>query len=427
MKNPIKYLAHILLNEKYTLQQRLFNLASFAVLIGIVISGLLSLLIDSSPVANLIIVIMCIFSFFTLYASLNSKNLRAYRISSAVYILFVDLVFLPVLYFFSGGQVGGAPIWFLIGLVAPILMIPGVLGYILYILALGGTVATFILEYHHPDWVVAYSTPADYSFDLIQSSVIVSLVLCLMYRFQNHQYEKQRKQLEERDKELMELHTGLEEEVLRQTQKAEERREKVERISHQAMKTLANTIDAKDKYTKGHSLRVAWYSRELAKRLGLNEREQKDIYYMGLLHDIGKIGIPDGIINKPSKLTDEEYSIIKNHPVTGDEILREMTELKGIETGARWHHERYDGKGYPDNLKGKEIPFFARIIGVADAYDAMTSNRSYRSFLPQDEVRRQIKDGAGSQFDPAIAKEMLKMIDDDIEYQYKEESGFVFE
>lgn len=205
-----------------------------------------------------------------------------------------------------------------------------------------------------------------------------------------------------------------------QTREAHERRMQVERLSLQIMEALADTIDAKDRYTNGHSVRVAEYSRELARRLGKSQKEQKDFYYMGLLHDIGKIGIPDQIIRKNSRLSDEEYGIIKSHPVIGEEILKNISEIPGIETGARWHHEKYDGTGYPDGLKGKEIPLVARIIGVADAYDAMASKRSYRDVLPQKVVREEILKGKGTQFDPEIAEKMIEMIDEDKGYKLRE-------
>lgn len=216
------------------------------------------------------------------------------------------------------------------------------------------------------------------------------------------------------------LQKNLQEEVEKQTWRAEERRRKVERMSLQIMRTLAGTIDAKDKYTNGHSTRVAEYAREIAKRIGKSEKEQEDIYYMGLLHDIGKIGIPDEIINKTTRLTDEEYEIIRMHPVIGSDILKNISELPNIGIGARWHHERYDGKGYPDKLKGEEIPEAARIIGVADTYDAMASKRSYRDVLPQEVVRGEIEKCKGNQLDPRFADVMLTMIDEDTEYRMHE-------
>lgn len=220
--------------------------------------------------------------------------------------------------------------------------------------------------------------------------------------------------------ELSRLQKNLQQEVEIQTQVAEERRRQVEQLSEEVMQTLANTIDAKDPYTNGHSVRVAKYSKEIAKRCGKSKAEQQTIYYMGLLHDIGKIGIPDQIINKDSKLTDEEFMAIRQHPAIGSDILKTIEQMPEIAVGARWHHERYDGRGYPDGLKGEEIPEPARIIGVADAYDAMTSKRSYRDVLPQEVVRGEIERGKGTQFDPYFADIMLQMIDEDIRYTMRE-------
>ncbi|MCM1144544.1 MAG: HD-GYP domain-containing protein [Blautia sp.] len=216
--------------------------------------------------------------------------------------------------------------------------------------------------------------------------------------------------------ELDDLRKNLQIEVKKQTKTAEERREKAERLSEQIILTLANTIDAKDKYTNGHSERVASYSREIAKRMGMSDTEQQQIYYMGLLHDIGKIGISDTIINKTEKLTDEEYHMILRHPEIGAEILATLSELPDISIGAKYHHEKYDGTGYPNKVAGEDIPLQARIIGIADAYDAMASKRSYRDVLPQKVVREEIEKGRGTQFAPECADIMLQMIDEDTEY-----------
>ena len=183
------------------------------------------------------------------------------------------------------------------------------------------------------------------------------------------------------------------------------------------VQTLAEAIDAKDNYTNGHSTRVAKYAREIGRRYGYTTKQQEEIYMMSLLHDVGKIGIPDSVINKPGTLTPEEYEVIKTHSRVGARILRKIEEMPKLVEGARWHHERYDGKGYPDGLAGESIPEEARIIAVADAYDAMSSRRSYRDILPQEKVRSEIENGKGSQFDPAFAEIMLAMIDEDPEYK----------
>lgn len=197
-------------------------------------------------------------------------------------------------------------------------------------------------------------------------------------------------------------------------------RKKTEQLFVQTVTALSDAVDAKDRYTSGHSKRVAEYSRRIAERLGKSRSEQEEIYRAGLLHDVGKIRIPEEIINKPGRLTDEEFNIIKIHPVTGYHILRGISEESIIAIAAKYHHERYDGKGYPNGLEGDKIPEVARIIGVADSYDAMASNRSYRTALPQEVVRKEIEKGRGTQFDPQMADVMLQMIDEDKEYRMKE-------
>lgn len=209
------------------------------------------------------------------------------------------------------------------------------------------------------------------------------------------------------------LQRKLEDEVEKKTRENE-------RLFLHVVSSLASAIDAKDTYTNGHSDRVARYSREIARRAGYEGSRLEDIYMMGLLHDVGKIGIPDAVINKPARLTDDEYDIIKTHPIMGARILGNIKEMPSLANGARWHHERFDGKGYPDRLSGEDIPEEARIIAVADAYDAMTSHRSYREPLPQDVVRAEIEKGKGTQFDSRFADIMLDMIDEDIDYTMRE-------
>lgn len=196
----------------------------------------------------------------------------------------------------------------------------------------------------------------------------------------------------------------------------EEKTRENENLFMHVVESLADAIDAKDNYTNGHSGRVAIYSKEIAERYGYDEKKQEKIFMMGLLHDVGKIGVPDELINKPGKLTDEEFSRIQKHPAIGSKILSNIKEMPELAAGAKWHHERYDGKGYPEGLSGEDIPEEARIIAVADAYDAMASNRSYRGALPQEVVRSEIEKGKGNQFDPTFADIMLEMIDEDKDY-----------
>lgn len=191
------------------------------------------------------------------------------------------------------------------------------------------------------------------------------------------------------------------------------------KLFDQLARALANAIDAKDRYTRGHSTRVAEYARMIAERSGKSADECDEIYRAAMIHDVGKIGTPDGIVNKKGKLTFDEYETVKKHPVIGREILADI-DSRNLIAAAEYHHERYDGEGYPAGMKGEEIPELARIIAVADAYDAMTSYRSYRDPLSQDEVRSELSDGLGRQFDPWFGEIMIKLIDEDKEFKMRE-------
>ena len=220
--------------------------------------------------------------------------------------------------------------------------------------------------------------------------------------------------------EIEEFQAKLEKKVAEQTVELRNRQKKIEDLYIQTVTALSEAVDAKDRYTSGHSKRVAEYSRMIAKRMGKSKKEQEEIYRAGLLHDVGKIRVPVDIINKPGRLTEDEYNIIKLHPVTGYHILKGISGNSNIAIAAKYHHERYDGKGYPHGMEGENIPEMARILGVADSYDAMTSNRSYRNALPQDVVRCEIEKGKGTQFDADIADIMLQMIDEDTKYHMKQ-------
>lgn len=174
--------------------------------------------------------------------------------------------------------------------------------------------------------------------------------------------------------------------------------------------TVANTVDAKDKYTGGHSLRVAVCARDIAMNLGWDASEVQNVYNVALLHDIGKIAVPDSVLNKEERLTDEEFEIIKKHPVTGNEILSDITILSHVQEGAHYHHERWDGNGYPCKLKGEEIPIYARVIAIADSYDAMRSDRVYRKHLSTEKIISEFERCKGAQFDPDLADVFIFML-----------------
>ncbi len=225
--------------------------------------------------------------------------------------------------------------------------------------------------------------------------------------------------LRQRVKRIIDLHRyqrSIEEEVTRQTGKSR-------RLSRQMMLTLSKTVDIKDHYTDGHSRRVAAICAEIGRRLGKSDEEQLELYEAGLMHDIGKIGIHEDIIRKSSDLSDEEFAAVKEHTIKGYEILKEIKDMPDLCNVARWHHERYDGSGYPDGLKAEEIPENARIACVADCYDAMTSTRTYSVPRSREDVRAEILRCRGSWFDPAIADVLLIMLDEDTEMKMNEKAN----
>lgn len=216
----------------------------------------------------------------------------------------------------------------------------------------------------------------------------------------------------------------LSREVEEQTHVANERADSLETLSREIVETLAVTIDAKDRYTNGHSFRVARYSTALAGKLGWGEEDIKMLGGEALLHDIGKIGVPDAVLNKPGRLTDEEFTVIKSHTLVGDTILRQSGSPTDAAQVARHHHERYDGRGYPDGLKGEAIPLHARLVAIADAYDAMRSDRIYRKGLPADVIRGEMIKGRGTQFDPELLDEFMQLMDTNVLDEIAESSVF---
>ena len=194
-------------------------------------------------------------------------------------------------------------------------------------------------------------------------------------------------------------------------QAVREEREKVTQITFQTIATISSIVDAKDTYTDDHSIRVASYSCLIADELGWSREEIDNLYHAALLHDIGKIGIQDSILKKSSGLSEKEYEIMKSHPSIGAFILKEMTFLPRADEGALYHHERYDGKGYPFGLKGEEIPFNARVIGVADAFDAMNTTRAYRKKCSDEYIMDEMRNGRGTQFDPEIVDALMRCIE----------------
>ena len=211
--------------------------------------------------------------------------------------------------------------------------------------------------------------------------------------------EKRRLELENR-----EYQQHLEDKVIEQT-------EKIRASFFSAVTSLAVALEAKDEYTHGHSERVAELAAALSEAIGLSRESINEIKLTGLIHDIGKIGVKESVLNKPGRLTEDEFRHIQNHPITGERILSPIANGDETLQLIRHHHERYDGTGYPDKLKGNQIPLYARIIAIADAFEAMTSKRPYRKAMDKKEACAEVKRGKGTQFDPEIADALLRIVD----------------
>ena len=194
------------------------------------------------------------------------------------------------------------------------------------------------------------------------------------------------------------------------TRQSLKRQMEYKNITLESLQAIARTIDAKDEYTNGHSIRVGYYSKVIAENMGMSSDEVDNIYYIALLHDIGKIAIPDSILNKPGRLTDEEFAVMKSHTTRGAAILKGISTIPQIIEGAKSHHEKYDGSGYPEGLKGEDIPFVARIICCADCFDAMASKRVYKEPFSLDVITNEFERCAGTQFDPQISRVVIDLI-----------------
>ena len=386
MKSFFKRVTEYIFNTSISLQDRSFVVFSCLVLVALYAAIPLGVIMREPLSATLSTLGGAAgFSVFVYYVFRRNLISRAKIVLSIV----VVFLFLPAMFFSNGGGISGAPLWMLLGTIYIGLILEGRLRVILLAVNAIVLVACWIVGYRYPGLVTEYSRGQGY-FDSAAGLFIVGGIIYVLILFCISLFRK------------------------------DEARKNTQRMFEQISSALVNAIDAKDEFTNGHSERVAKYSKKIAERYGKSPGECDEIYQIALLHDIGKIGIPEKIINKPGKLSDEEYEIIKKHTVQGAKILESVIDYPELIVGARYHHERYDGKGYPDGLKGREIPEIARIISVADAYDAMTSKRSYRDAIPQQRVREEIVKGIGTQFDPDFARIMILLIDLDIEFKMRE-------
>ncbi|MEE1286133.1 MAG: HD domain-containing protein [Ruminobacter sp.] len=292
-------------------------------------------------------------------------------------------------YLIIGGNDGTLPLWILL-IPFTVITVTNIrygitvcLVMELIIVTLCLTPAKYFLQYEYSKHFLI-SFPLIYTFDMILVFIIA--------------YQLHKSKIQECNR-LHELRTAVENE-----------RKKNETLTMRAIMSMSHAEEAKDKYTQKHSIRVAEITLLLAQKLNIEKEVLNLIYTAGMIHDIGKIGIPDSILNKPGRLTKEEFDVIKMHPTIGINILADFTEFNQIKDAILYHHERYDGKGYPTGLKGEDIPIIARILSVADAFDAMNSTRVYRPNLNKDAIIEQFEICKGTQFDPEIAQLMIDLI-----------------
>ena len=296
--------------------------------------------------------------------------------------IMIGLAFLmPLVWIGAGGSTAGVNVWFVyelffVALFASRKELPV---YLLFTASL--QILCFVLETLRPDLVFHYTDVRDLYISVIGSIIVVSATIIITVIAQKNLYNYEK-----------------------------EMGDRKEDFSINFVMSITNIIDARDDYTGGHSKRVASCAVALAEKLGMSREDIFNMGYVGLLHDIGKIGIRDEVLNKPGKLTDREYEMIKRHTLIGADILDGLYFIPHVQEGALYHHERYDGKGYPTGLKGEEIPFFARVINVADSYDAMSTNRVYRPQLTREEIIREFERCKGTQFDPQIAEVFIGML-----------------
>ena len=386
MRSLRKRIADYVFNPSVNIQDRSFVLFSCLVLIALYAAVPLGLIMREPLSATISTLIGAIaFSAYVYYVFAKNKIAQAKIVLSIV----VVFLFLPAMFFTNGGALSGVPLWLLLGTIYIALILEGRMRVTMLVINVLILIVCWIIGYLNPNLVTEYTRGQGY-FDSIASMLIISAIVYTLIRFCVSLFSKDEKQ------------------------------KNTQRMFEQTVTALVNAIDANDVYTHGHSKRVAEYSRSIAKFCGKSKTECDEIYQIAYLHDIGKIGISENIINKHGKLTDEEFEVIKQHPVLGAQILESVDEYPNLIVGAKHHHERYDGKGYPDHLMGEDIPEVARIISVADAYDAMTSKRSYRDALPQHIVREELVKGSGTQFDPNFARIIIHLIDMDTEYKMRE-------
>ncbi|MCR4738715.1 MAG: diguanylate cyclase [Lachnospiraceae bacterium] len=316
----------------------------------------------------------------------------------AVWFPMVFCVLFCTIYIFTGAAQGSAILWSI--------MIPIGVSYFVSV-----KYGIIVAGYYTVLYIIVFYTPLNARFSAIYTSEFM-VRFPLMYAGLSLFTEMAMVQYHRTVLFEIDHANLLAEEVERQTAMIKEQSQKIEKMSFQTIQALSNAIDAKDSYTKGHSYRVSRYSELIARALSWDETRVQELEYAALLHDIGKIGIPDSILTSPRALTDIEADIIRSHTTMGRDMLKDRILINMADDVALSHHERYDGTGYPQGLKGKEISEEARIVAIADAFDAMSSDRAYRKAYDTAYIRKELTEGMGEQFDPDIVPVFIKLWDE---------------
>ncbi len=377
------------------IQDRAFIMFSFTVLVALFVAIPSGLIMREPLIATASTIVGALFFLAYVYYSVKRNKIEQAKIGISVILVFF---FLPGMFFTNGGAEGGAPVWLLLGTIYISLILEGRLKAVMLLLNILVTLITWIIGYYRPELVISYSRGGNY-FDTIAALVIVGVIIYM----------------------LIGLTKIMEYERKEEAVKREVEQKRMQRIIEQTATAFVSAIEKRDDLNKGNSRKVAEYAKRIAELAGKDEEYAKKAYYAAPLHDIGMIGIPDSVIRTDEEPKKQDREVMKLKPVISEEILSSITEFPYLSQGARYSHERYDGSGYPEGLKGEEIPELARIIAVADAFVTMTSRKRFRDARPRFLVREAFVKGAGEEFDPVFSDIMVKIIDSETKENISED------
>ncbi|MCR4589678.1 MAG: HD domain-containing protein [Lachnospiraceae bacterium] len=366
-------------------RNKAFMLFSITVLIALFVAVPCGLIMQEPLSATIATILGAVFFSVLVIFSTRTHRIKQAKIVISLILIFI---FLPGMFFTNGGAEGGTPVWLLLGTVYISMILEGRFKIVMLILNAVVTIIIWTVGYLHPELVTTYSKGGNY-FDTIAALLIVSVIVYTLIGLNNTVERRQR----------------------RAVKKIQIEKDRLHRLFDQTARAFVSAVEKKDDFTKGNSIRIAEYARKVAELAGKDEAYAERVYYAALLHDVGMIGIPDKVIKNEKDPQKWDYEAMRQKPVIGEEILSSITEYPYLAQGAHYSHERYDGSGYPEGLKGEEIPEIARIIAVADAYVTMTTKKRYRDARPKFVARESFIKGGGETFDPVFAELMVKIMD----------------